>query len=130
MVCEEVLKNLVVDHSATLLTTNWVKYEALTRLRGYGMTPCRRLQELLDKDLFSVEAVSQDLERRAVELFWTHTDKNWSVVDCSGFALMAERHILYAFAADRHFRQAGRFPLVEQDISGNWRKAYSYLNFG
>ena len=114
----------------TLLTTNWVKYESLTRLRREGIEQCRRLQSLLESNLFSVERVSKNLEFRAVETFWAHQDKEWSIVDCSGIALMVDRQILYAFAADHHFKQAGRVPLLEQRADGRWQKAYQYLSFG
>ena len=106
-----------------------MKYESLTTLRGYGIEHCRRLQRLLDHKLFTVEAVSEDLEARSLQMFWTHEDKQWSIVDCSGFELMSQRQILYAFAADHHFKQAGRVPLIEQIVDGVWRKTYSHLHF-
>lgn len=124
------LQDLVVKYRVTLVTTNWVKYEALTRLRSHGVEPCRRLQRVLENDFFAIEQVAESLESAALEMFWAHEDKAWSIVDCSGFALMASRRILYAFAADHHFRQAGRVPLIEQAANGDWQKAYSYLSFG
>lgn len=124
------LQELVKRYQVQLLTTKWVQYESLTTLRSHGIEYCRRLQKLLEGKLFSVEQVPAELENRAVEIFWTHQDKDWSIVDCSGIALMEDRQILYAFAADHHFRQAGRIPLLEQTAEGYWQKAYSYLNFG
>ena len=102
-ICEEVFEDLA-GYRATLLTTNWVKYESLARLRRHGIERCRNLQRLLESDLFSVERVSKNLESRSVEIFWNHHDKDWSIVDCSGFTLMVERQILFAFAADHHFK--------------------------
>ena len=128
-ICAEVLKDLA-KYRVTLLTTNWVKYESLTRLRRHGIERCRKLQRLLESDLFSVERVSKNLESRSLEIFWTHHDKEWSIVDCSGFELMVERQILFAFAADHHFTQAGRVPLIEQEAGGGWQKSYQYLTFG
>lgn len=124
------MKDLVRKYQVTFLTTNWVQYESLTRLRSHGIERCRRLQDLLNKDIFSVEQVSQELEVRSVQMFWAYDDKEWSIVDCSGFALMEDRKILYAFAADHHFKQARRIPLLEQATEGIWRKSYEYLNFG
>ena len=129
-VCEAVLRDLVDQYQAQLVTTRWVQYKSLTTLRGHGFDYCRRLQKLLESGLFSVEPVSAQLEERTVEIFWTHQDKDWSIVDCSGFALMEDRQILYAYAADHHFRQAGRIPLLEQAGDGLWQKSYSYLYFG
>ena len=124
------LKDLVSEYGASLVTTKWVQYESLTTLRSHGLEQCKRLQQLLDQDLFSVERVSQDLEARSLEIFWRTHDKKWSIVDCSGIALMEERHILYAFAADHHFAQAGRMPLIRQTPDGPWAKAYRHLGFG
>jgi len=132
-VCEAVLRDLVERYQVQILTTKWVQYESLTTLRSHGISYFRRLQRLLEGELFSVEPVSAELEDRTVEIFWTHHDKdwsNWSIVDCSGIALMEHRQIRYAFAADHHFRQAGRIPLLEQTADGRWQKSYSYLNFG
>ena len=75
---------------------------------------------------FVLESVAPELENGALQMFWGYHDKEWSVVDCCGFQLMIDRQILYAFAADHHFEQAGRSPLIEL-APGGWRKSYSYL---
>ncbi len=43
----------------------------------------------------------------ARELFANRLDKDWSMVDCASFAIMAHYKIRDALTADRHFEQAG-----------------------
>jgi predicted nucleic acid-binding protein len=87
------------------------------------------LANLIEHPPFTVEPVTEDLETRALQRFWRyHEDKEWSIVDCSSFELMYDRHIFYAFAADHHFKQANRIPLIELH-DGSWRKAYQSLRF-
>jgi predicted nucleic acid-binding protein len=41
------------------------------------------------------------------EVFGSHRDKSWSLVDCISFAVMRARGIREALTADHHFEQAG-----------------------
>jgi uncharacterized protein len=43
----------------------------------------------------------------AWNLFRSHTDKSWSLVDCSSFVLMNSNSISAALTTDHHFEQAG-----------------------
>lgn len=48
----------------------------------------------------------------AYELFAQRQDKEWSLTDCFSFAIMGQRGIKQALAADEHFAQAGLVPLL------------------
>jgi predicted nucleic acid-binding protein len=56
-----------------------------------------------------VEVVHVDptLEAKAWTLLQSRQDQDWSLVDCSSFALMQKRGITEALTTDRHFEQAG-----------------------
>jgi len=56
--------------------------------------------------------IDQQLYERSWNLYRARVDKDWSLVDCSSFVLMQERHITEALTADRHFEQAGFTKLI------------------
>ena len=51
--------------------------------------------------------ISGPLLARAMELFRSRPDKDWSLADCTSFVLMAEHHLTDALSCDQHFVQAG-----------------------
>lgn len=57
-----------------------------------------------DIDLIPLD---EHLLGRAVALFASRRDKDWSLTDCISFVVMQDRHITDALTADRHFEQAG-----------------------
>jgi uncharacterized protein len=51
--------------------------------------------------------VTPGLAHRALDLYRDRTDKQWGLVDCASFLVMADEQIAEAFTTDRHFEQAG-----------------------
>lgn len=51
--------------------------------------------------------LSDELWRRATELFGKRLDKEWSLTDCISFVVMQDEGILEALTGDHHFEQAG-----------------------
>lgn len=51
--------------------------------------------------------VDHDLETKALDIFNSHSDKDYSFVDCASFAVMKELVITKAFTFDSHFKQFG-----------------------
>jgi predicted nucleic acid-binding protein len=47
------------------------------------------------------------LFRRGLDLYESHDDKTWGLVDCVSFVVMREMEIEDALTFDRHFTQAG-----------------------
>ena len=102
-----------VEFSATLdevvVTTMWVLTElgdALHRGRN-RQTFARFLDTLGEHGDLDVVAASPELFQRAVALFRSRPDKEWSLTDCISFVVMAEKGIVEALTSDRHFEQAG-----------------------
>jgi predicted nucleic acid-binding protein len=71
--------------------------------------------EVLHRDP-AVEIVLITGERfsRAFELFRKRPDKEWGLVDCTSFVIMADRRLTEALTSDQHFEQAGFVALLRQ----------------
>ena len=97
----------LLGQNATIITTNWTLYEALTFFNGR-----RRGRHDLALELYSLASNTGDVvdaseyEGQALEIFRSHTDKRWSVVDCANFVCIQERHSTMALSFDRDFAQA------------------------
>ncbi len=55
----------------------------------------------------TVIPLTTDLLTAALNLYATHQDKTWGLVDCVSFVIMQNQGISTALAFDRHFVQAG-----------------------
>ena len=95
------------------VTTYYVLDEAVTLTR-FAHSHAKAV-ELADAAMASkfMRVVYSDAElfARAVEIFKSHSDKEWSLTDCLSFATMRKHEIETAFTFDSHFKQAG-FSLV------------------
>ena len=101
------LWNMVRENRWRLVTTNWTLYEALTALNGsFGRHDLAvALYEMVQNTAILVVDAS-DVEDMALQVFTTHNDKSWSVVDCANFVCIGERRSMYALAYDEDFDQA------------------------
>ena len=99
---------------ARLLTSNHVLFETysllLSRLgRWMAQSWLRKLNML-------VERTTAEDEQRAVQIVLEFRDKDFSLVDASSFALMERLGLRRAIAFDPHFRQYGRFMVLQQSL--------------
>ena len=93
-----------------LVTTNWTAFEALSMLKSRaGSAIAADLWDLLT-DPLSVDLVrvTEDIEARALGLFFAYEDKTWGVVDCANLVVMEDAGCRQAFGFDRHFMEASR----------------------
>jgi predicted nucleic acid-binding protein len=92
-----------------LVTSSFVLDETITIVRDKaGKTPARDLSRtLLDSPNVHVLWVGELQFRDALELLFSHDDKDWSLTDCTSFILMRGMEIESAFTFDSDFRQAG-----------------------
>ena len=66
------------------------------------------LLEALEADSgVEIVALSEQLYRRAWQLFRERPDKEWGLTDCVSFVVMQDRSLTEALTTDEHFRQAG-----------------------
>lgn len=98
----------VVNSRRKLLTTNFVLGETLTLLRyRFGLSVAETLwdavQQAQAEGLLDVHHLGEDLWTEALGIFFKYRDQDFSLVDCTSFALMRREGIDTAFAFDHHF---------------------------
>lgn len=89
------------------VTTNWTLYEALTFLNSRQRDRHDLAVELLRLAEVTSEVIdASQFEQQALDIFVSHSDKRWSVVDCANFVCIRERGTPFALSFDRDFTQA------------------------
>ena len=73
------------------------------------------MEGFFESEEVEVIRLDESLFNKAFELYKTHTDKTWGLVDCISFVMMRERNIEAALTADEHFIQAGFRALLRED---------------
>jgi len=98
----------VVGEKLPIATTNWTLYETLTwlncRLHRHDLAV--RVLDFVSRWSQIIRIEEVQLEGRSLEIFRSHSDKGWSVVDCANFACIESRQCEFALAYDRNFEQA------------------------
>ena len=99
----------LVSERAQLFTSNHVFAETYTALlvrvgRAEAIEWGRHFRAGAAIELLRVD---EPMEEDAWALLEFHTDKRWSYVDATSFALMEREGVQTAFAFDHHFRQRG-----------------------
>lgn len=93
----------------SLIITRPVLFEvgnALSKLRFRRMG-VRLLRSIEADSQIEIVSATDDLYRETLELYASHSDKEWGLTDCLSFAVMRQRGIQEAVTTDRHFEQAG-----------------------
>ena len=79
---------------------------ALSKLRH--RTAAVRLLTALENDpKVEIVSASDELYRRAFDIYRDRVDKEWGLIDCMSFVVMNDQGLTEALTADNHFRQAG-----------------------
>ena len=108
----DVAHNLAVEYSNLvdrIVTTEWVLLELADGLSDcvnrmhFGTTR----EGLLARPLVEVIPLGMDLHKRAINLYMSRPDKDWSLTDCVSFIVMTDRKLTEALTTDHHFEQAG-----------------------
>jgi len=79
---------------------------ALSRLR-HRAAAISLLTAVENDPKVEVVPLSDDLYRRALEIYRDHVDKEWGLIDCVSFVVMKDEGLIEALTADHHFHQAG-----------------------
>lgn len=97
------------DERTPLLTSDYVVDETVTWLR-YRVSHAAAVafwETTLQSALVEIAPISRELLDVAWGLFKKYADQDFSLTDCTSFALMRARHVQRAFTFDRHFRHVG-----------------------
>jgi predicted nucleic acid-binding protein len=91
-----------------LITTDGVLLEIGNALsRNFKRESVEIIEHFLSSDDVRVIHLHPPLFRRAFDLYKSHTDKFWGLVDCLSFVIMKELGITEVLTTDKHFEQAG-----------------------
>jgi uncharacterized protein len=101
----------------TLLTTNYVVAELVALLPSRQRAPRTKFFEYIDsiKTAPQVELIYIDAAMDAIawKLCKSRPDKEWSLVDCTSFAIMQQLKVQESLTTDHHFEQAGFVRLLK-----------------
>jgi predicted nucleic acid-binding protein len=101
----------VCDSGGRLVTTSYVLAELTAILtspiRLPRVTQIDFLKAIRTADWVEVVHIDPVLEAAAWQLWESRPDKDWSLVDCSSFAVMQTRGLTATLTGDHHFEQAG-----------------------
>jgi predicted nucleic acid-binding protein len=94
--------------SHALVTTDAVLLEIGSALsRNFKPQSIEIIEHFLTADDVRVIHLNPSLFRKAFDLYKSHEDKLWGLVDCVSFVIMRELEIVDALSSDKHFAQAG-----------------------
>ena len=97
------------QQNASLITTEFVLLEVADALssppiRSKTVAFIEGLRKLV---VLQIVPASQSLLVDGWALFRQRSDKEWSLTDCTSFAVMNQAQMMQAFTSDHHFEQAG-----------------------
>ncbi len=101
-----------------VLTTDAVLLETSNSLaRTHKKESIIIIEKFLSTAETEVIRLDESLFNKAFELYKTHADKSWGLVDCISFVVMKERGITDALTCDKHFTQAGFRALLLDSVN-------------
>jgi uncharacterized protein len=101
-----------------LIVTDTVLLEIGNSLSRRFKKECiETINGFFDSEEVEVIRLDETLFDKAFEIYKTHADKTWGLVDCISFVVMKERGIKDALTSDKHFVQAGFNALMLDPIN-------------
>jgi uncharacterized protein len=96
-----------------LVTTDAILLEVGNALaRNFKTESIQIIEHFIASDEIQIFHLNADLFRRAFELYRSHSDKAWGLIDCISFVVMRDLKLTESLTADRHFEQAGFTVLI------------------
>lgn len=91
-----------------LITTDAILLEIGNALaKKFKEQAAEVIDDFLTSEDIEIVRLDESLFQRAFEIYRTHKDKTWGMIDCVSFVVMRERGIVDALTNDKDFRQAG-----------------------
>jgi uncharacterized protein len=107
-----------IYESAPLLITDAELLEIGNSLaRSYKSQAVEIFEEFFVSEEVEIVRLDETLFGKAFELYKTHADKTWGLVDCVSFVVMREHNITDALTCDKHYIQAGFRALMLDSIN-------------
>ena len=101
-----------------LLVTDAVLLEIGNSLaRNYKSQVIEIFEEFFASKEVEIVRLDETLFNKAFQLYKTHADKSWGLVDCISFVVMREHDITDALTCDKHFAQAGFRALMLDSVN-------------
>ena len=92
----------------SLVTTDAVLLEIGNALaRNFKEASIQIIEYFLMSDEVEIIPLNTQLFARAFELYRSHLDKSWGLIDCVSFVVMRDFGLSESLTADKHFEQAG-----------------------
>ena len=92
----------------SLVTTDAVLLEIGNALaRNFKEASIQIIEYFLTSDEVEIIPLNTQLFARAFELYRSHLDKSWGLIDCVSFVVMRDFGLTESLTADKHFEQAG-----------------------
>ncbi len=102
-------RNRIENEKIELVTSDFIFDESLTFIRYRVSHDAAVLygSSLLQSSIVSMVSVDRDVLHQAFEIFRKQRDQDFSLTDCTSFALMKSLKLKTCFTFDPHFRQMG-----------------------
>ena len=101
-----------------LLTTDAILLEIGNTLSGrFRQQAIQTIEDFFESEEVEVIRLDESLFSKAFELYKSHADKTWGLVDCISFVVMNENGITDALTCDKHFVQAGFNALMLDSVN-------------
>lgn len=106
----------LVDNQPPIVTSSFVLEEIATFLnsRGFHAQAVAVGNQILYSLDIQIVYVEEILFERSWKFFQQHSDKKYSLTDCTSFVIMKDLQISRALTFDKHFVQAGFKTLPER----------------
>jgi predicted nucleic acid-binding protein len=107
--------------TGSCLTTEFVLFEfanylSVSRLKALAW---KTIDQLRQDPFIEIVSSDQGWVEEGYQLFRSHSDKDWSLTDCTSFLVMKQRGIVDALTHDHHFEQAGFRALLRGEPTSN-----------
>jgi predicted nucleic acid-binding protein len=102
-------KNRIEKNKIELVTSDFIFDESVTFIR-YRVSHTAAVlfgSSLLRSSIVSMVSIDRDLLHQAFEIFRKYHDQDFSLTDCTSFAVMKRLKITSSFGYDSHFSQMG-----------------------
>jgi len=115
---EKALEQAAIYNRKPVLVTDAVLLEIGNTLSGrFRQQAIQTIEDFFESDEVKIVRLDETLFDKAFQLYKTHADKSWGLVDCISFVVMREHNIMDALTCDKHFTQAGFRALMVDSVN-------------